>query len=61
MKNIPYEKGVKDVKVDLASKQVTIWFNTEKNTIENLQKAIGKLGYTAEVVSLQPENKPQPK
>ncbi len=61
MKNIPYEKGVKDVKVDLEQKQITIWFRNDKNTVENLQKAIVKLGYTAEVASVQPENKPQTK
>ncbi|MBN2167025.1 MAG: cation transporter [Marinilabiliaceae bacterium] len=45
MKNIPYEKGVKAVDVDIDSKMVTIEYKTDKNTVVNLQKALVKLGY----------------
>lgn len=44
-KNIPFEKGVKDLKVDLEKKTVTITFREDKNTEENLRKAIEKLGF----------------
>ena len=42
-KNIPFEKGVKDLKVDLETKTITITFRSDKNTEENLKKAIEKL------------------
>lgn len=44
-KNIPYEKGVKDLKVDLEKKTITVTFREDKNTVENLRKAIEKLGF----------------
>jgi len=52
MNNIPYEKGVKDMKADLAKKEVWIKFDSQKTDKEKLQKAIEKLGYTVtEVVA----------
>ena len=42
-KNIPYEKGVKDLKVDMKAQTVTVTFREDKNTQENIQKAIEKL------------------
>lgn len=48
-KNIPYEKGVKDLKVDLEKKTVTVTFREDKNTTEGIRKALEKLGYTATV------------
>lgn len=42
-KNIPYEKGVKDLKVDLKAQTVTVTFREDKNTQEKIQKAIEKL------------------
>lgn len=42
-KNIPFEKGVKDLNVNLEKQTVTIKFRTDKNTPEKLQKAIEKL------------------
>lgn len=42
-KNLPYEKGVKDLKVDLKNQTITVTFKEDKNTTENLQKAIEKL------------------
>jgi copper chaperone CopZ len=49
MTNLPYEKGVKDVKVDLEKKEITILFRDDKNNIKSLQEAIEKLGYKAKV------------
>ena len=39
MNSIPYEKGVKDVQVDVKTKTVTVKFDEAKNNIENLKKA----------------------
>ncbi|MDR0567474.1 MAG: heavy-metal-associated domain-containing protein [Prevotellaceae bacterium] len=49
-KNISWEKGVKDLAVNLEMKTVDIVYNPQKTTEENLKKAIEKLGYTAEKV-----------
>ncbi|MFV0365691.1 MAG: heavy-metal-associated domain-containing protein [Mangrovibacterium sp.] len=45
MKNLPYEKGVKDVSVDLAKKQVTVKYRADKNSDAALQVALTNLGY----------------
>lgn len=50
-KNIPYEKGVKDLKVNLEEKTVTVTFNEDKNSTENIQKAIEKLGFKVTAVT----------
>lgn len=42
-KNIPYEKGVKSLKVDLKANTITVTFREDKNTVEGIQKAIEKL------------------
>lgn len=45
MKNLPYEKGVKDVSVDLDKKQVTVKYRADKNTDADLIAALNRLGY----------------
>ncbi len=45
-----FEKGVKDVTLDVESKNVTITFNPKKTSPEALKKAISKLGYDADEV-----------
>lgn len=40
---IPYEKGVKDVKVDVDTKTVTVTFDPAKTNNENLVKAFAKV------------------
>ncbi len=50
MKNIPFEKGVKDVKCDLSTKEVTIQYQKDKNKPEQLKRSIEKLGYTAKEI-----------
>ena len=42
-KNLPYDIGVKDLKVDMKTQTFTVTFRDDKNTTENLQKAIEKL------------------
>lgn len=39
MNTIPYEKGIKDVRVDVPTKTVTIKYDEAKNSIELLTKA----------------------
>ena len=48
--NISFIKGVEDLKVSLDQKTVTITYNPAKTDEATLQKAIEKLGYTAEKV-----------
>jgi mercuric ion binding protein len=47
-KNIPFEKGVKDLKVDFKNQQVSITFKTKVTSRENLKKAIEKLEFKVE-------------
>lgn len=58
-KNIPFEKGVKGLKVDMDSQTITITFREDKNSIENLKKAIEKLDIQVKSVvnSAIPEKK----
>lgn len=46
--NISFEKGVKDLKVSLEDKTVTITYDPAKTNPETLMKAIEKLGYKVE-------------
>ena len=39
MNTIPYEKGIKDVQVDVPTKTVTVKFDEAKNSTESLTKA----------------------
>lgn len=48
--NISFEKGVKDLKVSLDDKSVTVTFDPAKTDETAITKAIEKLGYTAEKV-----------
>ncbi len=47
---LPYEVGVKDLKVDLATKTVWFKYQSDKTTKEKLAKALDKLGYPAKEV-----------
>jgi len=51
MGSLPKEKGVKDVKTDLATKIVTVTYQKDKNTTEQIKRNIEKLGYTAKVIT----------
>ena len=43
--NIPFEKGVKDLKISLDDKTVWVKYDPGKTTREKLAAAIEKLGY----------------
>lgn len=49
MKNIAYEKGVKDLQFDLKQKTVTLTFDKRKTDLPTLLKAFEKLGKPATV------------
>jgi len=44
-KNMPFEKGVKDLKVDFDNQKVTLTYKTKATTKENLKKALEKLDF----------------
>lgn len=49
-KNIPFEKGVSDLKVDLPTKTVTITYKPRKTNPEKLEKALQNLGLKTEIL-----------
>lgn len=51
-KNIPWEKGVKDMDVNVGEKTVTIVYDVRKTTPDKLKQAIEKLNFTCD---LKPE------
>lgn len=50
---VGFEKGVKDLSVDVDKKQVTIKYNAAKTDTLTLGKALAKIGYPAEVVDFK--------
>ena len=51
MKNIAFEKGVKDLVCDLQGKTVTVTYDAKKTDVETLLKAFAKIGKPAKVVN----------
>ena len=51
MKNVPFEKGVKDLSTNLEKQLVTIKYQTNKTDKAKLQKSIEKLGFTCKEVT----------
>ena len=47
---VPYEKGVKDMKIDLERQTIWLLFSSDKTTKETLAKALEKLGYPAKEI-----------
>ena len=50
MKNIAWEKGVKDIICDLEKKTVTVVYDTRKTDIDTLLKAFERIGKPAKVL-----------
>jgi len=48
---LKFEKGVKDLKVDLKTNTIKVVYKSGKNTPENLAKGIKKQGYEANPIS----------
>lgn len=49
MKNIAWEKGVKDIVCDLKTKTVTLTFDTRKTDLDTLLKAFERIGKPAQL------------
>ena len=47
---LAFEKGIKDVTLDVETKIATVNYNPAKTTPENIRKAISKLGYDADTI-----------
>jgi periplasmic mercuric ion binding protein len=52
---LAYEKGVKEVSVDLKTKEVTVKYNPAKTTPEDIRTALSKIGYDADDVKADPK------
>jgi copper chaperone CopZ len=50
-KNIAFEKGVKDMQVNLEKKQVTITYDDAKTNVENLIAGFKKIGFVATIAA----------
>ena len=50
MKNIAFEKGVKDIVCDLKTKTVTVTYDANKTDIPTLLKAFEKIGKPANIL-----------
>ena len=57
MTNLPQEKGIKDVKCNVATKEVVVTYQKDKNNPEQIIKSIEKLGFTAKEITT--ENSPK--
>ena len=53
MENIAFEKGVKDVSVDIEKETVSIVFDESKTDTLKLSRAIRRLGYEAKVIKFE--------
>ena len=60
MKNIAFEKGVKDLVCDLKGKTVTVTYDADKTDIPTLLKAFEKIGKPAKVKEEESPKKEQP-
>lgn len=58
MKNIAYEKGVKDIECNLKTKTVTVTYDADKTSVEALLAAFERIGKPAKVKN-NPENVPK--
>lgn len=52
-RNIPYEKGVKNMKTDIEQKTVTVTFDADVTDVEKLREGFEKFGYRAEVIKVE--------
>ena len=48
--NLRFEKGIKAIETSVENQTVTVTYDADKTTAENLQKGFEKFGYTASVV-----------
>lgn len=50
-KNIAFEKGLKELTTNLQDKTVTIVYDADKTSVENLKKGFSKFNYEAKVIN----------
>lgn len=55
--NIRFEKGVRNIATDLENQRITVTYDADKTTEENLIKAFGKLKY--EAIRIGKDGKPE--
>ena len=60
MKNIAFEKGVKDLVCDLQGKTVTVTYDADKTDVPTLLKAFEKIGKPAQVKEEETPQKETP-
>jgi cation transport ATPase len=53
-KALAYEKGVISSNLDLKTKEVTVEYNSQKTTPDNIRVAISKVGYQADDLKADP-------
>ena len=53
MENVAFEKGVKDISVDIEKETVSVVFDETKTDTTTLAKAIRRLGYEAKVIKFE--------
>jgi len=49
-KGMSYEKGIKDIVLDVDTKSATVTYNPAKTTPADIRKAISRLGYDADEI-----------
>jgi copper chaperone CopZ len=49
-----YEKGIKDISLDVDTKIATVTYNPAKTNPTDIRKAISKLGYDADTIQANP-------
>lgn len=54
MANLPFEKGIKDIHVDIPTKIVTVTYRPDKTDPEKIRLAISEIGYDADDVPADP-------
>lgn len=54
MANLPFEKGIKDIQVDVDTKIVTVTYKPDKTDPGKIRTAISKIGYDADDVPADP-------
>lgn len=55
--NIPFEKGVKQIRIDLPSKTVEVTYDPKKNTDEGIIRGFDKIKVKAEVLPEKADKK----
>lgn len=56
--NMRFEKGIKRIETNVEAQTVTLEYDADKTTVENLLKGFEKFGYKAEVVATPEKEKP---